>query len=378
MKKTLFLCLVLMAATFGFAQQQLATLNHNDSITVYYGASALSQAHAAAVNGDIITLSPGSFNSVTITKAVTIRGAGIYIDTITGTLPTNVTGNFLILNPEGSTNSHIIIEGINFTGSMMYSTTRHPEFIKCRFTNIAGGDVDSTSHIYSATFVNCIIEALQMAKHKYRWMGYYQDALDYNQKIISSNFVNSVIMNIYLYYHSISYSRTIDINYSKSNDYVSTNGTNNSFTNCIINLSPAEVGHYTINNSILYTNAYDSTSSLIYNSIGINTDSSANYFASSILQNQNLCNHNSFSDVFKYFMGSYNGTPSFELQDSIANTKLGSDSTQIGIYGGPMPFNPRVSGLIIRRLDVARRTTVDGKLSVDIEVVNDESIIHEE
>jgi len=41
--------------------------------------------------------------------------------------------------------------------------------------------------------------------------------------------------------------------------------------------------------------------------------------------------------------------------------------------GGVMPFDYRVSGLNIRRLDVARRTTADGRLAVDIEVVNEES-----
>ena len=80
MKKTLLLALAMFFATVSFAQQQLATLNHNDSITVYYGASALQQAHNAAVAGDIITLSPGSFTSVTITKPVSIRGAGMFPD----------------------------------------------------------------------------------------------------------------------------------------------------------------------------------------------------------------------------------------------------------------------------------------------------------
>lgn len=80
MKKSIILAIALVMSVATFAQQ-LATLNHNDSITVYYGMNALQQAHASAVNGDIITLSSGIFNSVNITKAVTIRGAGAWTDT---------------------------------------------------------------------------------------------------------------------------------------------------------------------------------------------------------------------------------------------------------------------------------------------------------
>ena len=44
----------------------------------------------------------------------------------------------------------------------------------------------------------------------------------------------------------------------------------------------------------------------------------------------------------------------YELIDSIAATCLGNDGTQVGIYGGLFPFDPRVTGLNIRRLDVAK------------------------
>ena len=43
------------------AQRPFATLEHEGTVTAYYGTTALSQAHSAAVAGDIITLSPGMF-----------------------------------------------------------------------------------------------------------------------------------------------------------------------------------------------------------------------------------------------------------------------------------------------------------------------------
>ena len=94
MKKTLFLALMLVIGATAFAQQQMATLNHNDTITVFYGPYALKDAHNAAVAGDIVTLSPGTFEKCDITKPITLRGAGATIDTIAGTYPTVITGNF--------------------------------------------------------------------------------------------------------------------------------------------------------------------------------------------------------------------------------------------------------------------------------------------
>lgn len=378
MKKAFLLCLTLMAATFGFAQQQLATLNHNDSITVYYGASALQQAYNASVDGDIVTLSSGTFPAVSINKAITIRGAGMCIDTLTGTIPTTLTGDFIINHPYGTASSHILLEGLRFTGIMFYSTTNYPEFIKCEMAGLRGAEVDSNSNMSHAKVINCIIRELQVSNRYYRWRGYYLEATDYSRHITNSYFINSVVLNIYYYYYHLGYGQQYERYYNTSADNeIGAIGTYNSFTNCIVNLHPAEVQYYSVNNSILYNNVHDSSSAIVYNSIGINNDSSANYFASSIIGSQNLHNYNSFSDVFKYFRGAYTGTPSFELQDNIATTLIGSDSTQIGIYGGFMPFNPRVSGLNIRRIDVARRTTSDGRLAVDIEVVNENTTITE-
>ena len=41
----------------------LATLNHQGKISTFYGNKALQQAHAAAVDGDVINLSSGTFQA---------------------------------------------------------------------------------------------------------------------------------------------------------------------------------------------------------------------------------------------------------------------------------------------------------------------------
>lgn len=59
----------------------------------------------------------------------------------------------------------------------------------------------------------------------------------------------------------------------------------------------------------------------------------------------------------------------FELQDSIATTILGNDGTQVGIYGGPMPFDPYVYN---HKVSAARRTTPDGFLDLEIKLYDEE------
>ena len=55
-----------------FAQSSsIATLNHDGNVSVFYGAHAFREAHSAAVHGDAITLSSGTFVSVDITKNIT-------------------------------------------------------------------------------------------------------------------------------------------------------------------------------------------------------------------------------------------------------------------------------------------------------------------
>ena len=107
-----------------------------------------------------------------------------------------------------------------------------------------------------------------------------------------------------------------------------------------------------------------------YNCIGVVVNSLAQgpYFGNS---NNNNVSIGSLSGVFKYFNGAYSDGISFELQDSIAANYLGNDGTQVGVYGGMVPFNPRVNTPRYVNCSVAPHTTLDGKLSVDIEVVSE-------
>ena len=60
----------------------------------------------------------------------------------------------------------------------------------------------------------------------------------------------------------------------------------------------------------------------------------------------------------------------FHLTDLI-NTFPGSDGSQVGIFGGAMPYNPRPSYLILNNTSVAGQSDVNGNLNVNIEIIEE-------
>ena len=342
MKKTLLLAFALILSAATFAQQQLATLNKNGVITVYYGQSALQQAHNAAENGDIITLSPGTFNAENITKAVTIRGAGMFPDTAAKTEATILVNDYYIDIPENQDYS-LYMEGIyNNSGTVVIRKAYNAQFVKTYFMTI--------NHYYNdngwkygtemnSTYINCIIRNF---KH---------DNNDYNTTAHNTRFVNSAILAL------------------------SSLG-NPQIINCVANLnnSTTSLNRASIENSILYCNDYTPSSSsnidanyiTSYYSIGINTYNNSVYYKSTPANNH-LMNSSSYGNVFESFSGSSSAT-SFKLKESVATTFLDENGGQIGMYGGQMPFDPKVRNPLIGKVTVAPTTTSDGKLEVDIQL----------
>lgn len=83
---------------------------------------------------------------------------------------------------------------------------------------------------------------------------------------------------------------------------------------------------------------------------------------------------NTYSTVEELFK-TYKGTKldgidseNFELTDAAKKKFLGIDGTQVGIYGGSLPYDPTPTNPQITKCNVAGKSTADGKLSVDIEV----------
>ena len=363
MKKALLLFATLCMAAIGFAQQPFATLTHNDTIRVFYGNNALSQAHSAAVGGDVITLSQGSFYSVNITKAVTIRGAGMFHDEVAGTNATVLQNDFSI-NVSDTVNRLSII-GIWHNNIVRCTTAYRPQFIKCRFNQFETPQSVAAANVSYAIFVNCIIRQWKPQKNGNRWIA------------TNTVFQNSIILD---QYNHDSPDRLINCVARQHNAYDYLN--NKLILNSVLYYGYANSGQC----SPTSANAYTS-----FNSIGINYCSSYSIFGSRYFNMTNASNNNlynfpssdipvvnndfisrPFSMVFKYFRGSYTDGMSMELQDSIATTIMGNDSTQVGIYGGQCPWDPSVNNPLIGHIRAARRTNAAGLLEVDVEILDDE------
>lgn len=347
--RKLFLSLVaLTMATMSYAQSSvLATLSHEGEISTFYGAGALKRAHAAAKHGDVITLSSGSFQAVDITKAVTIRGAGMQVDTIAKIYPSVIVGKYDI-NVADTLEQHLTMEGVYCDDNTVtvYNKLKNATFIKSRFYRFESvyGETNGYGYMINLAFIHCKITKL------------------FNNQNGSNtvSFVNSVIMN----------------------PIVGSSGfTNNSFefTNCVIRWDgniygdyPSNSSHYAIYrncilSSITYSNDNHSLSNtnLIYNCLGI---CSSNMFARFGSQGVFLYTTKNLLDVFKNWGGTYNDVQSFELKDEAKTKYLGDDGKELGIYGGNLPFTPNPTNPKITKFNVASKSTADGKLSVDIEV----------
>lgn len=324
MKKLFSLIIAVLITVVTFAQSQIATLSHAGEITTFYGADAFKSAYDKSENGDVITLSSGSFNAVAdIAKLITIKGAGmgvkvdnesIYLD------PTVLIGNFTI-TADGNSDNHLTLDGICNENRVTLRGINLSQFVKCRFY-----DVDfSANHgaLTNGTFIHCYISNSF-------------DAL-YNTSV---SMVASCIKGASFYGQ----------------------GSLFTLTNCIIETSNpnSDLQYTSLKNCIIVNvgsdnNAYTDNTS-IYNSVWVgscreNPFGNTEHYNSVFPQNNQIFVEDTF----------------YKLTEE-GKKYLGSDNTEVGIYGGNLPFDPTPSGPQITKFNVASKTTADGKLSVDVEV----------
>lgn len=333
------LLLVVAGMKNALAQNLVATLQHGDSISMFYGSNALSQAHSAAQTGDIITLSSGYFTGCTITKAITLRGAGCYMDTITGIGPTVLTGTTIA--DVSDEEQALTIEGI-WMKYFNYEHLINPRFIKCNFTDFSVRT--QGSQMQNAQFVNCMVSLSNAG------LAYSNNA--------NSN--NTQFINCYVRLHP--------------SNLVS--GTNVSFMNSIVSFTFFGTVEASAANSIFYDESgysitFDGSPSLFHNCVSIHMSG----LFDSQTSTTNLALNN-YSDVFETYNGSSIDfeNPIYErfiLNNEFATSFLGNDGTEVGLYGGLAPYNPRPNYMVLKQCNVATQSTIDNKLSVEIQVVTE-------
>lgn len=350
MKKSAFVLALLMLAamTKAFAQDQIATLQHNGEISVFYGGNAFVEAYNAAENGDMITLSAGNFNSCDISKFITIHGAGVRQDNEVDDR-TALIGLFS-LRGGGTETEHLTIEGVYFPARVSAINIFYAEFYRCNIPHIIAPysyGYDINGDMSNCKFINCRIGTLEYGRYV---------NIPYTNWISESR--NVYLINTIVYNTSgLTKGLDTDKNIIAYNSYIAygeENITSSSFNNCVIAGRSEYVPQGTCS---------------LYNCVTVK-----NGYEGSLLEyayNRDCLEVDELSQVFVDYTGDFNDEQ-FILQDGITSSIQGTDGTEVCIYGGTSPWTDRPVYMIMRHCTVGSRTTDDGHLSVDIEVVTEE------
>ena len=324
MKKVLLSLVAMMVATTSFAQNTVvASLSHGTETTIFYGSNALKDAVAAAESGDVINLSAGTFYASDISKGITLRGTGIDIDE-----PTYIVNDFVIEIPAEDT-KRFIMEGIRCQNWVRTKGSfDNPSFVKCQF-NVVGNATESDA-VKNILFTNCkITGGINVGGDN------------------SVFFINSFVAYISKYQNG-----TIMSKNSIHRQPILSSLTQSIWSNCIFypdkyseHCLPADAQ---VTNCVAIGYAYDMFRGMI--------------------EHPNCKQFGNYQDVFKEYNGGYTDEQTFELNDEAKTTLLGTDGKEVGLYGGPLPFDLTLSYPIISKMEVGEQTDDKGQLKVEIGV----------
>lgn len=311
---------------------QMATLQHEDELSTYYGVNAFIEAMDKAEHGDVINLSSGIFNSPYITKAVKIYGAGYSQNSATNQYETKMANDMYVDINDGA--KGLLIEGLYTRWLSFKNTINNATVSRCMIDGYLG--IDNAK--------NCLVE-------KYRIKDCFY-AGNHSENVILDNSV---------------------VSYIESNDYDATF----MIRHCIIGwlVHDTKYAHGLRSASI--------SNSVIFSGGGTNT-----------IQYENCVLHYELSSNIKHVGCHWVSNPltlfenlptfSYEQQESyrlpmdndfILNKKeielnkiVSSDGTEIGIHGGTSPFTSIPSNPQIVSKEIATETDEEGKLAVKIKV----------
>lgn len=322
----------------------MATLQHGEQTMVFIGVDAFKNAYdAAADSGDVITLSSGLFNSILISKSISVYGAGFEDDEATGTKATIIDGYIGLKNEEIATEDG---DG-NITKNI-----RKPN--KCRFEGIAFVvnyspdktfriDSDMSDIIFSKCMFNNII-IYNDIKHLMVNQCVGNNISGYYTPVVKSLYVvNSHLYEIAGY--SLDKTSAIKIDHC----IISHNGT------------PSGIGFYS--NNILYSSLH--SGAMAENNIFVGLNSSVGMGVQDMGNNWTGV---ADADVWaeENADGSYAEDKTFELK--YPEKYVGTDGTQIGLHGGLYPWNKIPGTPRIVESNIDTKTSAEGKLKVSIKV----------
>ena len=331
--KKIYLSFIAIAFGIGAMAQdsQVATLQHGPYIRAYYGVDGLTSAHTDASDGDVITLAAGEYKGTPITKAVTIRGEGANKTTVIGDEMT-----FTI--PQGSSHT-LMLEGLSISNRKYIMSTPFEEIndynIYITGTNGTEKAVVSKCKVggqSSFTFAKC------------------------NATVIQTEITNGGI--------SSNSSSVTCINSIVAKKLDSSNATSRfDVQNCVIG-ETLNVQYSSVKNTIVCgvcsIDENTNTSSHCLLKEGSNGFSDS-WYLKEVAEPDPWGEHPSVITWSELFEDGYH------LTENASAAYLGTDGTQVGIYGGMYPYDMTPDYPMVKKLDVMG-TYEDGKLNVKINV----------
>ena len=314
----LSMVVVLTGATATFAQSSLiATLSHEGNVQVFHGPTSYKQAMAAAQDGDVISLAGGIYEATNITKGITLRGSGVEKDTISNAYPTELQGQFSIDIPDSC--SSPVIEGVYCSSVVTLVKMKNPVFMKSKFYSLS---YNNASKVDNLTMLHCNVTS----------------SMSLNSSS-TANLINSYIHNLY--------GTSLDVTncyiYLYTGSSVSDPIKKSQFRNCFIITS--------------WNNYSLSSNCMVYNCVGYGTSLFTNHSS----KNNVALTSSEWPTLFT-------STGFYQLTDEAKTKYKGDDGTEVGLYGGSLPYDLHIAKPQITKCNIAQKTTADGKLSVDIEV----------
>ncbi len=321
--------------------QSPVVLHHNGVSTMFYKSTGFSDAYSAAAIGDTIYLPGGFFDGFTINKKIVIIGAGHHPDSTSPTHATQINGS-MTLGPDADS-SHL--EGLHITGHLNVSATGNKIDRLIIRRNVIDGNIvldgDRTNPSLHIEIAGNVVRGsvdVSNSTNAVLTNNIFQSRVHY---VFQGSIANNVFTaNPYLGYPFYFYNNIYDCDNStiENNVFVHPDGT---------------LGFAYCDNSVISKNLFASTAAIDYT----NNFPSGNYTAVG-----------SANVLVNWTSSSYNYTDNYHLKNP--TTYLGSDATQVGIYGGmkpwkegAIPFNPHIQAKTI-----ATNTDADGKIQVQVQV----------
>lgn len=344
MKKLFFTMLVLCSAVVAKADNESLTaiLQHGETASVFKGSTAFKEAAAAADDGDVITLSAGSFvGDCNIMKSVSIYGAGFEEDAEAGTEVTQIAGP-LYVGPsldDDNAISNIHFEGVYITQGLNLGKIRSGNVRAVSNVTISKCKIDGTISLSSEEMEQVNIDNTVIAQVE-----------SSNGKVVKNIYIRNSYISNKVYGFSVESQGLID--HCILGGYYSRDDADAQFrfTNCIF----VSTASYSNSNYPIYHNSIGSNlDHCIYNLKRI-----GGYYGIALRTANTVvkdCVEVSYDEVFADATDAkYSSTRTFELKKP--KEWIGTDGTEIGIRGGEgwnkVPRTPVVKNL---------QLNVDGK-----------------